>query len=137
MLYCIGRYGELTLKKSWVEDDSRVPYSTSVCLARSSAELIGVTIRSTVRNAAKLAVYDEMMINVKNHQTPPTMRPATDLKLTEAIANEGSMRGLAFHSLETSRGRRQIQMMPNAAMVDDLLFSLCALNSDYSTGDHR
>jgi len=26
-----------------------------------------------VRNAARLAVYDEMMINVKNHQIPPTI----------------------------------------------------------------
>lgn len=64
-----------------------------------SAELIFVTIRSTtkhkekdyvtdesyariyqneilpVRNAAKLAVYDEIKIKVKNHQTEPTMRP--------------------------------------------------------------
>ena len=70
----------LTRKKSCVEDDSRVPYSTSVCLARSSAELIGVTIRSTVKKAAKLAVYDEIMISVKNHHTPPTIRPDTDLK---------------------------------------------------------
>lgn len=32
-------------------------------------------MRSTVRNAAKLAVYDDISINVKNHQTEPTMRP--------------------------------------------------------------
>lgn len=52
-----------------------VPYCTSVCVARSSGELIGVTMRSTVRNAAKLAVYEEIRISVKNHQTDPTMRP--------------------------------------------------------------
>lgn len=46
----------LTLKNSWVDEKERVPYSTSVCLARSSAELMGVTIRSTVRKAARLAV---------------------------------------------------------------------------------
>ncbi|CAG2110607.1 unnamed protein product, partial [Medioppia subpectinata] len=38
------------------------PYSTSVCLERSSAELIGVTIRSTVRKAAKLA-YLRLLLN--------------------------------------------------------------------------
>lgn len=43
------------------------------------APLIGVTIRSTVRKAAKLAVYDEMRISVKNHQTAPTIRPEMDL----------------------------------------------------------
>lgn len=31
-------------------------------------------IRSTVRNAAKFAVYDDIIINVKNHQIPPTIR---------------------------------------------------------------
>lgn len=28
-----------------------------------------------MRNAARLAVYDEMRISVKNHQTEPTIRP--------------------------------------------------------------
>lgn len=36
---------------------------------------MGVTILSTVKNAAKLAVYDEISISVKNHQTEPTIRP--------------------------------------------------------------
>lgn len=44
-------------------------------MAKSSGEFIGVTIRSTVRKAAKLAVYDEMSMRVKNHQTAPTIRP--------------------------------------------------------------
>ncbi len=35
---------------------------------------MGVAIRSTVRKAAKLAVYDERMIRMKNHQIPPTIR---------------------------------------------------------------
>ncbi len=42
--------------------------------ARSSADSIGVAIRSTVRKAARLAVYDEIIMSVKNHQMPPTMR---------------------------------------------------------------
>lgn len=40
---------------------------------------MGVTSRSTVKNAAKLAVYEDMTISVKNHQTEPTMRPDIDL----------------------------------------------------------
>lgn len=65
----------LTRKKSQVLPWYSVPYCTSVCEAKSSGELMGVTIRSTVKNAAKLAVYDEIRIRVKNHQTEPTMRP--------------------------------------------------------------
>lgn len=30
-------------------------------------------MRSTVRKAARLAVYEEMMMRVKNHQMPPTI----------------------------------------------------------------
>lgn len=64
---------ELTLKNVIVDPLSRVPYEISVCPARSSAFSIGVIILSTVKNAAKFAVYDEMMIKVKNHQIPPTI----------------------------------------------------------------
>eukprot|EP00095_Tigriopus_kingsejongensis_P010202 maker-scaffold1554_size35889-snap-gene-0.6 protein:Tk10202 transcript:maker-scaffold1554_size35889-snap-gene-0.6-mRNA-1 annotation:"glutamate receptor kainate 2-like" len=39
----------------------------------SSADSMGVAMRSTVRKAAKLAVYDEMIMRVKNHQIPPTI----------------------------------------------------------------
>jgi len=35
---------------------------------------MGVIILSTVRKAARFAVYDEIMIRVKNHQIPPTIR---------------------------------------------------------------
>lgn len=41
---------------------------------------MGDTILSTVKKAARLAVYEEMMISVKNHHTPPTMRPDRDLR---------------------------------------------------------
>lgn len=34
---------------------------------------MGVIMRSTVRNAAKFAVYEETMIKVKNHQIPLTI----------------------------------------------------------------
>lgn len=63
----------LTLKKVIVDPSLTAPYSILVCLAKSSAESIGESILSTVRKAAKLAVYEEIMINVKNHHIPPTI----------------------------------------------------------------
>jgi hypothetical protein len=32
---------------------------------------MGATMRSTVRKAARFAVYDEIRIREKNHHTPP------------------------------------------------------------------
>lgn len=46
----------LTRKNSKVVLLVRVPYWTSVCAAKSSGELIGVTILSMVKNAARFAV---------------------------------------------------------------------------------
>lgn len=69
----------LTLKNSQVEPWYKVPYCTSVCEARSSGEFMGATILSTVRKAAKFAVYEEISISVKNHQTLPTILPDIDL----------------------------------------------------------
>ena len=54
-----------------------MPYLISVCFDRSSALAIGDVILSTVRKAARLAVYDEIMISVKNHQMPLTIRVDT------------------------------------------------------------
>lgn len=42
--------------------------------AKSSALLIGEVIDSIVRNAAKLAVYDETIISVKNHHREAMVR---------------------------------------------------------------
>lgn len=69
----------ITWKKVLVDPDSSMPYAISVCLARSSAESTGCSMRSIVRKAARLAVYDVMMISTKNHHAPPMTRPATDL----------------------------------------------------------
>ena len=55
-------------KKASVEPDLRQPYGIFVCFDKSSADSIGLTIRSTVKKAAKLAVYDETSIRMKNHQ---------------------------------------------------------------------
>ena len=77
-----------TLKKSNEEPVAKVPYLISVCLARSSAPSIGICICSIVRKAAKLAVYDEIMINTKNHQTVPIIRPENDLKIKKEVQME-------------------------------------------------
>lgn len=69
----------LTLKKAAVEPPFKAPYLILVCLARSSALSIGESIRSTVRKAAKLAVYEDIMIKVKNHHMPATIRVETAL----------------------------------------------------------
>jgi hypothetical protein len=57
-----------------VDPDPTSPYLIFVCLAKSSTEEIGDSTRSIVRKAAKLAVYDEIIIIVKNHQMPATIR---------------------------------------------------------------
>ena len=64
----------VTLKKVMVEPPLSVPYLMTFCLARSSADSMGDCIRSTVRKAARLAVYEAIRISVKNHQIPPTIR---------------------------------------------------------------
>ena len=45
-----------TLKNALVDPDSRQPYFIFVCLERSSADSMGDSILSTVRNAARFAV---------------------------------------------------------------------------------
>jgi hypothetical protein len=42
----------------------------SVCFAKASISSIGAIIRLLVRKAAKLAVYDAIIINEKNHHAP-------------------------------------------------------------------
>lgn len=59
--------GHLTLKKVMVEPPCMVPYSMAVWSARSSTDSMGTSILCTVRKAARLAVYEEMMIKVKAH----------------------------------------------------------------------
>lgn len=69
----------LTLKNAAVEPPFKAPYLILVCLARSSALSMGESIRSTVKKAAKLAVYEDIMIKVKNHHIPATIRVDTAL----------------------------------------------------------
>ncbi len=62
-----------TLKKAAVEPPLRQPYLIVLCLDKSSADSIGDSIRSTVKKAARLAVYELIMISVKNHHMPATI----------------------------------------------------------------
>ena len=62
-----------------VDPASSVPYWMIDCRVRSSADEMGTYMRSMVRNAARLAVYVDTMMSVKNHHTPPTVRPDADL----------------------------------------------------------
>ena len=68
----------LTSKKVMVEPPYIVPYWISLCFERSSAFSMGDDILSTVRKAARLAVYDEIMMRVKNHQIALTRRVELD-----------------------------------------------------------
>ena len=67
------------MKKDMVDPDPTHPYLILVCEARSAADEMGVSIRSMVRKAARLAVYEEIMIRVKNHQKEATKRDDTAL----------------------------------------------------------
>lgn len=78
-----GRCAGLTWKKAFVEPLTRQPYSISVCLARSSAVSMGYTTFSTVKKAAKLAVYDEIMMSVKKYQIPAMVRVDIALRCTK------------------------------------------------------
>ena len=71
-----------TLKKDIVDPPFNVPYAISVCFAKSSALWMGDSILSTVRKAAKLAVYEDIMINVNNHHVLPTTLVLTARGLT-------------------------------------------------------
>ena len=70
-----------------VDPPIKVPYLMEFWSDKSSAFSIGVTILSTVRKAARLAVYDEIMISVKNHQIPPTIRVEAALGFKSDLQN--------------------------------------------------
>lgn len=71
----VKRY--ITLKKLNVAPPLLAPYlisPSSPLLARSSAFCIGLSVVSTVRNAARFAVYEFIRIKQKNHQDPASIR---------------------------------------------------------------
>jgi hypothetical protein len=57
-------------KKPAVEPPLRAPYLMASWLARSSALSMGRSSVSTVRKAARLAVYEEIMIRAKKNHMP-------------------------------------------------------------------
>lgn len=71
----------ITEKNDAVEPDAKQPYFILSWVDRPSAFSIGYTIFSTVRKAAKLAVYDAIMINVKKYQIPAIVRVDIALEL--------------------------------------------------------
>lgn len=89
-----------------VAPSSTTPYRILVCLARSSAESMGDSILSTVRKAAKLAVYEEMMMRVKNHQMPPTIRVDRAL----GMSSEPGVRELAGINIRLQKSQQVIIM---------------------------
>lgn len=50
-------------------------YCILYCLDKSSNDSTGVSNRETVKKAAKLAVYDAIIIKPNNHQVAATKRP--------------------------------------------------------------
>lgn len=52
--------------------------SYSVCLANASISSMGDLRRFVVRKAARLAVYEAIIINEKNHHDPIRTRVDTD-----------------------------------------------------------
>lgn len=68
---------KLTLKNAAVDPSRLAPYLMTFWFAKSSTDLMGEDMLSMVRKAAKLAVYEETMMSVKNHQMPATMRVDT------------------------------------------------------------
>lgn len=94
-----GKKGRRTLKKAPVDPDPTNPYLIFVCLAKSSTEEMGDSTRSMVRKAAKLAVYEEMMIIVKNHQMPATMRVEVALNIQPNATSSYTVKRRAYDLL--------------------------------------
>jgi len=69
-----------TLKNSSVVPEPTAPYLMCVLRESSSTSLKGRLLFSTVRKAARLAVYDETTMSVKNHQAELSALPLADLQ---------------------------------------------------------
>lgn len=76
IMYC---YILRTLKNCMVLPPSTAPYLILLCLAKSSALPMVTSMRSIVRKAARLAVYEDNIIRAKNHHMPVTRRVETAL----------------------------------------------------------
>lgn len=76
-------------------------------MARSSAESMGDSILSTVRKAARFAVYDEMMIKVKNHQIPPTILVERALGMSSDPVEDSILKRSANGVEKDNKNRKQ------------------------------
>lgn len=76
-------------------------------MARSSAESMGDSILSTVRKAARFAVYDEMMIKVKNHQIPPTILVERALGMSSDPVEDSTLKRSANGVEKDIKNRKQ------------------------------
>ncbi|TNN59061.1 hypothetical protein EYF80_030695 [Liparis tanakae] len=70
-----------------VDPSLTAPYSILVCFARSSAESMGASIRSTVRKAAKLAVIASInprsyLAITKSTQLTPVQASSTYIQMS-------------------------------------------------------
>ena len=76
----------LDFSKNFIVDPpASTPYLISVCCAKSSADLMGLSRVSTVKNAAKFAVY-EAIINIANrYQTPANNLKQRRKRSTEVV----------------------------------------------------
>lgn len=77
---------QLTRKNETVLPPFKAPYLIFVCFAKSSALSIGESMRSTVKKAARLAVYDEIMMSVKNHHMPATTLKGGTFRLAARLS---------------------------------------------------
>ena len=107
-----------TLKNVFVDPDCKHPYLILDCLAKSSTELIGASILSIVRKAARLAVYDDIMISVKNHQKLATVR--AEMALQERYINVKVGRENYIHEFKC--GRKKHAFLPS--FQDEFTFYL-------------
>jgi hypothetical protein len=114
----------LTLKKLAVAPPLLAPYLISVCSDNSFTLLNGVTRVSTVRKAAKLAVYDDTMISVKNHHTPAAVlveipletKSSNGVKIERDCAHRSNFRPL-LHQAPDGKP----ETVPDAELVDEVL----------------
>ena len=87
-----------TLKKPLVEPQQYVPYLILVCFAKSSALFTGVAILEAVKKAAKFAVYDEIVIRVKNHHIPANILVEMALIILRNLVKK-ALKMVTFHNI--------------------------------------
>ena len=73
-----------------MEPPSLAPYLMTDWLYSSLTFLNGVVVVSMVRKAARLAVYDDTIMRVKNHQILATMRVDTALQFDTVSSTNGT-----------------------------------------------